>query len=728
MLTTKSPRWAASPSRDAGSQQPRTGLEPTGTAKQKAAQNPLWSAIVTRPVGATDAKRPVVQRKPIVGSGGDPYEREADRVARQVTNGTAGPAPAAVRPADGRIQRKCAACARGGTQCPACEEEEEAVRLKPLVASTPGLLIQRQPLPATPPSPDDEVVPAGLLAEDTASELLPGQLRKSEFLAEVKAQVCAGIEPILTAAGQTTDGCPYLGRLFPFLGRRSAASLEAMLRRFAAEPVGALTARAYIPAIVERARAGAAEWVESGVIGGLPEGLSIARFADLLSPGSVSAGAGGGEVQRKTRDGAAVGRLTPSGVRARLGHGRPLDGSVRSRMEPAFGTAFSRVHLHTDAEAAALSRSLHARAFTVGEHIAFGPNEYRPGTPAGDALIAHELAHVLQQRGAREDTPTSRKADTPAAAGDHLSGVDPAGARLEAEADDSALRAVAALWGETGDLIEGYGRIGLTSGWSLRLQRCGDGVCPPGFCWQVATTTAAAVHCNCIWRCFAMPTSGPAFTDPNAPRPSVPTDTRWGMGALGTSGGPTTGVCSCIKLEEEGRGTVCDPPLASQPALGGSRGLPRGAGRPGSAPRGRSPGRGRGGPRRVPPRPRTPARQPRAHRPAREVARDGRWPSTTPEHPNSGLRPHFEKHGHQVGAQTVQQYNQSARQTILNGRRFTYRDRASDEPRVGYWDSSTGYFTATRQSGQSARGVTILTHFPQTWQQCRLLPGFSTGE
>lgn len=56
--------------------------------------------------------------------------------------------------------------------------------------------------------------------------------------------------------------------------------------------------------------------------------------------------------------------------------------------------------MHADNHAAALARAVSARAFTVGNDIFFGQGEYSPATPAGTELIAHEVAHVVQQRGA----------------------------------------------------------------------------------------------------------------------------------------------------------------------------------------------------------------------------------------------------------------------------------------------------------------------------------------
>jgi hypothetical protein len=76
--------------------------------------------------------------------------------------------------------------------------------------------------------------------------------------------------------------------------------------------------------------------------------------------------------------------------------GRPLDGTVRARMEPHFGRSFSHVRVHDDATGAAAAEAIGANAFASGHNIAFAPGRYAPGTATGDRLIAHELAHVAQ--------------------------------------------------------------------------------------------------------------------------------------------------------------------------------------------------------------------------------------------------------------------------------------------------------------------------------------------
>jgi Domain of unknown function (DUF4157)/Heterokaryon incompatibility protein Het-C len=75
-----------------------------------------------------------------------------------------------------------------------------------------------------------------------------------------------------------------------------------------------------------------------------------------------------------------------------------LDPAAQERMEPRFGHDFSRVRVHTDAEAADTARAMHARAYTVRYDIAFGRGEYVPGAMEGMRLPGHELTHVAQQR------------------------------------------------------------------------------------------------------------------------------------------------------------------------------------------------------------------------------------------------------------------------------------------------------------------------------------------
>lgn len=77
--------------------------------------------------------------------------------------------------------------------------------------------------------------------------------------------------------------------------------------------------------------------------------------------------------------------------------GQPLDSQARVFFEPRFGHDFSRVRVHADARAGASARHVNALAYTVGNHVVFGDNQYNSGTVAGQRLLAHELTHVVQQ-------------------------------------------------------------------------------------------------------------------------------------------------------------------------------------------------------------------------------------------------------------------------------------------------------------------------------------------
>jgi len=79
--------------------------------------------------------------------------------------------------------------------------------------------------------------------------------------------------------------------------------------------------------------------------------------------------------------------------------GQPLPPNQRHFFESRMGHDFSGVRIHTDANAIQASRSIQARAFTIGNHIAFNSGQYSPTSQTGKHLLAHELAHTIQQSG-----------------------------------------------------------------------------------------------------------------------------------------------------------------------------------------------------------------------------------------------------------------------------------------------------------------------------------------
>lgn len=113
-------------------------------------------------------------------------------------------------------------------------------------------------------------------------------------------------------------------------------------------------------------------------------------------------------IQRKTRDMNSleiVGDIVED--IDKLSSGSPLDTSIREFMESRFGHDFNNVRVHTDEYAAMLASSLNARAFTIGDNILFGAQEYSSHTFEGRKLLAHELTHVVQQGAAPIENPQS---------------------------------------------------------------------------------------------------------------------------------------------------------------------------------------------------------------------------------------------------------------------------------------------------------------------------------
>jgi outer membrane protein OmpA-like peptidoglycan-associated protein len=86
-------------------------------------------------------------------------------------------------------------------------------------------------------------------------------------------------------------------------------------------------------------------------------------------------------------------------LEASRGSGAPLSRDVRAFMEPRLGRDFSTVRVPAGARAAGLAKGLRAQAFTRGADVYFAAGKYAPATAAGKRLLAHELAHFVQNRG-----------------------------------------------------------------------------------------------------------------------------------------------------------------------------------------------------------------------------------------------------------------------------------------------------------------------------------------
>lgn len=121
------------------------------------------------------------------------------------------------------------------------------------------------------------------------------------------------------------------------------------------------------------------------------------------------------QVQSKGDQGppATVTTSVAANVNSLNGGGSALPESARAYFEPRFGADFSQVRTHTDSGAAQTAKSLRARAFTVGENIAFGAGEYAPDSDDGRLLLAHELTHVVQQGAGGSAAPVARRKPEP---------------------------------------------------------------------------------------------------------------------------------------------------------------------------------------------------------------------------------------------------------------------------------------------------------------------------
>jgi Domain of unknown function (DUF4157) len=100
----------------------------------------------------------------------------------------------------------------------------------------------------------------------------------------------------------------------------------------------------------------------------------------------------------------AAGNRATADLLGRASAGQPLESQLRRDLERAYGVHLGDVRVHTDEGAALAADALGARAYTSGSDIVFARGEYAPATPSGELLVAHEVAHVLQQASATTRT------------------------------------------------------------------------------------------------------------------------------------------------------------------------------------------------------------------------------------------------------------------------------------------------------------------------------------
>ena len=311
--------------------------------------------------------------------------------------------------------------------------------------------VARSPEPGAPPLASHQII------VDDGSPIGLGQISRTQFMETISADIRRMADEELQPIGQTARDCPYLDHWLNFYRDQSAERVERAVRHYARVD-DATNSDQLREAVLARARTAVQAWVRSGGRDvQVPDGLELLGESDAAALPTE-----GGVVQRQAMDVGGTAPLSdnPATVRAHLNQGQLLGGTVRTEMERGFGQSFSNVRIHTDATAAGMAREFSARAFTVGNDVAFGSGEYKPGTLFGDALIAHELAHSIQQQGG--EGTTARQPATHAVSDD-----------LENDANRSAVRVLSNLWGYSGEISDSLrlGRFSTSHG-PLKLSRC----------------------------------------------------------------------------------------------------------------------------------------------------------------------------------------------------------------------------------------------------------------
>lgn len=131
--------------------------------------------------------------------------------------------------------------------------------------------------------------------------------------------------------------------------------------------------------------------------------IGIQRKCDTCgSEEDVVSRKGSNDINQEVNVSDSVGKVLQSGS------AQSLDNTTRNFMESRFGYDFSQVRIHTNSNAVESTKTLNARAYTLGQDIVFGEGQYTPHTNQGRHLLAHELTHVVQQGKASTVKPKSK--------------------------------------------------------------------------------------------------------------------------------------------------------------------------------------------------------------------------------------------------------------------------------------------------------------------------------
>lgn len=259
-------------------------------------------------------------------------------------------------------------------------------------------------MPTAPPAsehkkPAAPKVPAAGHAQPTAQEgasrgPTPGQQRFDRLAVRAKLAVSEPGDAVEREADavaekvmRAPDPASQSGTSAPKPSPQSAAKSVNRFADAAAKPATANTPQATTPKTTEKAN--------TPVPSGHPKPSSTEGTHGGTATKGTSAAA---DIARSAADRDAAGRLSvPTDFADKLGAGEPLDAQTRAYFEQRMDADFSDVRIHTDSAADLACKQINAHAFTFGRHIVFANGQYQPGTAQGKQLLAHELAHVLQQ-------------------------------------------------------------------------------------------------------------------------------------------------------------------------------------------------------------------------------------------------------------------------------------------------------------------------------------------
>lgn len=355
----------------------------------------------------------------IVSQPGDRYEREADRVADEVMRMSdstlTGPAGVHRKTAGDSIQRMCTECEEQVQRQPLRDEEEESIQAKGESDQTPEIppvlqenlsAIRGSGLPLSEPTREFFEPRFGA---DFTGVRVHTDVTAAQTARAIRARAFTSGHDIVFANGEYDPGTPKGNHLL-------AHELTHTIQQ---EGKGAISSGE--PAQVQRAVDFEDLFSDFPLSEPEPPTTNEETIQDspdvsfriFPAEGEVPVGEEEAAVQRTPSDGtgrsgspeheAATETAYPTGMSggalaSALKEGQPLEAGVRSSLESRYGSSLEHVRIHDDADAASLSTRFAARAFTYGNHIAFGEGAYAPKQPEGEHLLRHEVTHVLKSQ------------------------------------------------------------------------------------------------------------------------------------------------------------------------------------------------------------------------------------------------------------------------------------------------------------------------------------------